>query len=171
MTYSIALKFTVCANVEQPAGGIIRASTESIAIGKELDGVDVRVMSSKCLTALLLSDIPQLSERIASSRHELVVVERIYAQAHDVAQVVCELGDLLPSLDIPQHTGHVTRRGEDPSVVDESAAGQVARVPAKLPGHPCGTFSCAQVVDGANVVETTACHIVATGRIRAGHDP
>jgi hypothetical protein len=56
-----------------------------------LDGVDVGVVSGKCLDTLLLTDIPQLGESIASTRDELVVIERVYAQAHDIAQVVCEL--------------------------------------------------------------------------------
>jgi hypothetical protein len=44
-------------------------------------------------------------------------------------------------------------------------------VPAKLSCHPCRAFSCAQVVDGANVVKTTASDVVAAGRVGASHDP
>lgn len=165
------MQLAVSADIEQPARSIIGTSTKGIAVGEELNRVDVGVVSSKSLTALLLSDVPELSKGIASTGHELVVVERVNAQTHDVAQVVCKFCDLLAGLDVPEHASHVAGRGKDAAVVDETAARQVAGVPTKLPCHSGGAFSRAQVVDGANVVETTASHVVAAWRVSAGHDP
>lgn len=128
-------------------------------------------MSSESLRALLLSNIPELSESIARSRDELVVIERIYAQTHNITQMVRELRDLLTSLNVPKHTGHVAGRSEDASVVNEAAATEVADVSAELSRNSCWAFPCAQIVDGADVVQTAACHIVAAGRICASHDP
>jgi len=170
-TYSVTLKFAIRTNVKQSARRVVRASTESVSVGEELNRIDVGVVCRKGLAALLLTNVPQLGESIASTRHELVVVERVDAQAHDVAQVVGEFCDLLSSLNVPQHASHVTGRCEDAAVVDEATAGEVARVPAKLSCHPCRAFSCAQVVDRANVVKTTTSHVVAAGRVGASHDP
>jgi len=165
------LELAIRTNIEEPARGIVRTGTESVSVGEELDGVDVGVVCCKGLAALLLTDIPQLSERIASTGHELVVVKRVDAQAHNIAQVVCEFCDFLSSLNVPKHASHITGGCEDAAVVDEATAGKVARVPAKLSCHPCRAFSRAQIVDGADVVETTAGHIVAAGRVGASHDP
>jgi hypothetical protein len=128
MPYRVALQFAVGPDVEKPTRRIVGPCAKGIAVREELDGIDVGVVRSKCLTALLLANVPQFCKGIARSRDELVVIKWIYAQAHDITKMVCELGDLLASLNIPQHTGHVARRGEDAPVIDEPAAAEVAGV-------------------------------------------
>lgn len=91
-----------------------------------MNGVDVGVVGGEGLHTLLLTDIPQLGEGIASTRHKLVVVQRVDAQAHDIAEVVGELMHLGASFQIPEHAGHVTRGSQDALVADESAAGQIS---------------------------------------------
>jgi len=56
-------------------------------------------------------------------------------------------------------------------VVKKSAAGQVTGVTGQLPTHPNITLPRLEAVDGANVVESAACHIVSGLRIRACHYP
>lgn len=58
-------------------------------------------MRRKGLHALLLSDVPELGESVASTRDELVVVERVDAQAHNVAEMVGEFVYLGAGLEIP----------------------------------------------------------------------
>ena len=171
VAYRVGLQLAVGANVEQTARGIIGAGTKGVAVGEELDGVDVRVVRRKGLHALLLADIPQLGEGIAGARDKLVVVERVYAQTHHVTQVVGKLVHLGARLQIPEHTGHVTGGGEDALVADEPAATQVARVARQLACHTRGAFPRGQVVDGADVIQATAGHVVPRGRVRARHDP
>ena len=128
-------------------------------------------MRGESLDALLLSDVPELRESVASTGDELVVVERVNAQAHYVAEMVGEFMHLGASLQIPQHTGHVTRRCENTLVGDESAATEVARVAGQLACHTCWTFPSRQIVDGADVIETTTGDVVAGRGVGAGHDP
>lgn len=170
-TYGIALQLTVGADIKQPTRRIVGASTKSIAIGEKLDCVDVGVVRSKGLHAFLLADIPQLGEGIASARYELVVVEGVYAQAHDISQVVGELMHLGPGFQVPKHAGHVARRGEDSLVAYEPTATEVSRMARQLSRNAGRAFARGQVVDGADVVQATAGHIVAGGRVRARHDP
>ena len=122
VTYSVCLQFPVRPNIEQSARCVVGSGTKGIAVGEELDGIDIRVVRGEGLHALLLPNVPQLRESIASTGDELVVIERIDAQAHHVTEVIGEFAQLLAGLDIPKHAGHVTRRCEDPSVVDEAAA-------------------------------------------------
>ena len=82
-------------------------------------------MGSESLHTLLLTNIPQLGKRIASTRYELVVVEGVDELAHEIAQVVGELVYLGASFQVPKHAGHVAGRGKNSLVADESAAGQV----------------------------------------------
>ena len=81
-----------------------------MTIREELDGVDVGLVASEGLDSLTSTNIPELGESIASTRDESVLVGRVKADAHDVSEMVGELSDLLASLNIPLHTGHVTRR-------------------------------------------------------------
>jgi len=83
-------------------------------------------MGGESLNTLLLSNVPKLCEGIAGTRNELVVVERVDAQAHDIAEMIGKFLQLLASLDIPEHTSHVTRRCQDAAVVDEATAREVA---------------------------------------------
>lgn len=45
-------------------------------------------MCGKGLCALLLSDIPDFGKGVASARNEHVIIDRIQAEAHDVAKVI-----------------------------------------------------------------------------------
>ena len=51
---------------------------------------------------------------------------------HNVSGMVFEGHDADASLDIPKDARHVARRGDDLPVVDETAAGEVARMSAEL---------------------------------------
>lgn len=93
-----------------------------MAVGEELNGVNIGLVASKSLNGLAGSDIPKLGEGIASTGNESVLVGRVQADAHHIAKVVRKLGNLLTSLDIPLHTSHIAGRGEDASVVDKSTA-------------------------------------------------
>lgn len=170
-TYRICLEFPVRANIEQTARCVVGARSERVSVGEELDSIYIRIVGGERLHALLLSDVPELSKGIAGARDELVRVERVYAQAHDIAQMVGEFVDLGACLKVPEHAGHVTRGGEDLPVTDESAAAEVTRVAGELSSHASWAFSRRQVVDGADVVETTAGDEVAAGGVGAGHDP
>ena len=77
--------------------------------------------------------------------------------------MVAELDDADTSLDIPQHAGHVTRRGNDLAVVDESTAAEVTRVSTQFTGTPGGgsRILLVQAVDRANVIKTSASNKVA----------
>ena len=121
-TYSVALQFSVGADIEKTARSVVGTSTESVSVGEELNGVDVRVVGGESLDTLLLSNVPKLCEGVASTGNELIVVEGVDAQAHDIAEMVGKLLQLLSSLNIPEHTGHVTRRSQDAAVVDEATA-------------------------------------------------
>lgn len=136
-----------------------------------MNGVDVRVVGGKSLNTLLLSDVPKLSESIARTRNKLVVVEGVDAQAHDVAEMVGKFLELLAGFDVPEHAGHVTGRGQDTTIVDEATARKVARVAREFSGDASGTVASRKVVDGANIVETTASDVVAAGSVGASHDP
>lgn len=67
--------------------------------------------------------------------------------------------------------GHVAGAGDDLVVVEEAAAGEVARVAGKLPRHPDVPFPGFQAVYGANVVQTTARDERAGRGVRARHYP
>ena len=53
---------------------------------------------------------------------------------HHITSVVTELHNAHTSLNIPQHTGHVTRGRHDLAVVEEAAAAEVTRVSAEFAG-------------------------------------
>lgn len=143
-----------------------------MAIGEELDGVDIGLVAGKCLNRLSGTDIPELSESIAGSRNEGVGVRGIKADAHHVSEMVGEVNNLLAGFNIPLNTSHVTRGGNDASVVDKSTAREVASMARELPRHSGRTVALlVQVVDGADVVEATTGNIVSTGRVGTGHDP
>jgi hypothetical protein len=143
-----------------------------VAIGEELNGVNVGLVAGKGLDGLACSDIPELGERVAGTGDEGVLVCGVQADAHNVAEMVGKLVDLLARLDIPLHAGHVAGRGQDAPVVDEAAARQVAGVARQLTGDARGAVALlVQVVDGADVVETTACDKVSARGVGASHDP
>lgn len=110
-------------------------------IREELDGIDIRFVTSKCLNGLSSTDIPHLGESVTGAGDECVLVRGVQADAHDVSQVVGELGHLLARLDIPPHAGHVTGGGEDATVINEAAAREVSCMSRKFPGDTRGTIA------------------------------
>ena len=128
-------------------------------------------MAGKGLNSLARSNVPKLGKSITSTGDEDVLVGRVDADRHHVAEVIRKFRDLGAGLNIPQHTGHVSRGSDDAAIIDEAAAGQVTRVTRQLPSNASGTFARGQVVNGTDVVKTTASHVVSTGRVGARHDP
>ncbi len=127
-TDRILVKFTVCTDVEETAGGIVGPGTKRISIWEELDSIDVRFVASEGLNGLAGANIPEFGEGIAGAGDENVLIGRIDANAHDISEVVGEFSDLGPSLDIPEHASHIARRGQNAAVIDEAATGKVARM-------------------------------------------
>lgn len=93
-----------------------------MTIREELNGIDVGLVARKGLHSLTSSDIPELCEGVASTGDEGILVCWVEADAHDIAEVIGKLDLLGARLDVPLHAGHVSGRGEDAPVVDESAA-------------------------------------------------
>jgi hypothetical protein len=90
---------------------------------------------------------------------------------HDIPRVVVELDDPDSSIDVPEHARHVPRARQDLPVVQEAAAREVARVRAQLPRDLDVPLFGAEIVDGADVVQSSAGDKVPRGGVRAGHDP
>lgn len=169
--YLVGVEFAIRTNVEQTAGGVVRTGSESVSVGEELDGVDVGFVSSESLHRLSGTDIPQLGEGIAGARNENVLVCRVDADRHHVAKVISEFSNLRARFDIPQHASHVAGRRDDSAIVDEPTAREVAGVSGELTRDTGRTLTRGEVVDRANVVETTAGDVVSTRGIGTGHHP
>ena len=91
---------------------------------------------------------------------------------HNITGVVRELNDSDTGLDVPENAGHITGRRDDLSVVDEATAGEITGVGGELAGTlDTHAVLVPEVVDGTNVVETTAGDKGGGGRVGAGHDP
>lgn len=90
---------------------------------------------------------------------------------HDVSRVVVELNNPHSRIHIPKHAAHVTRRRQDLTVVQEATAREVPRVSRQLPRDLDGPLLAPQVVNRANVVESTASDKVTARGIGARHDP
>lgn len=118
----VSHQLLVSAEVKQPAGGVIRASGKCIAIGKEADGVDVRLVTGEGLPAHAFPHIPEFGRSVTGPRDKESGV-RSKGQAHDVPGVASESGRLLACLDVPQSTGGVSGAGDDLIVIQEAAAG------------------------------------------------
>lgn len=170
-TYRVGVELTIRTDIEQSTGGVIRPGTERIAIGEELNGVDIRLVARKGLHGPSGANIPKFGESIAGAGDENVLIGWVDADAHDISEVVGEFGHLGPGLDIPEHASHIPRGGQDTTVVDEAATGQVAGVTGELTSDTGRTFPGGEVVDGADVVETTAGHVIAAWSIGACHHP
>jgi len=166
-----SVQFTVRPNIEQSARSIIRAGSKGIAVREELHSIDVRFVASEGLRCTTAAYIPQLGRGIASTRDEDILVGA-EGQAHNVPGVVTELDHPHAGFDIPEHAGHVTRTGDNLPVVDESAATEITGVRAELSSTlDTAPLFAVEVVDGANVIQSTASHEVAGGRVSASHDP
>ena len=96
--------------VKQPAGRIVAASPERVPVGEETHVVDVGLVPLKGALAVPAPNVPQLGGGVAPSAYERLDVLRRDVDAHDVPVVVRELGLLLPGLDVPQNTRHVSAR-------------------------------------------------------------
>lgn len=139
--YLVGVKLAVGTDIEETAGSVVGTSTEGVAVGEELNGIDVGLVAGECLDGLSGTDIPQLGESVACTRNEDVLVGRVDADRHHVTQVVGELGNLGSRLDIPQHTRHVAGRSNDAAVVDEATAGEISRVSGELARDTSGAFA------------------------------
>ena len=170
-TDRVLVELPVRTNIEKTAGGVIRSGTKCITIGEELDRIDVGFVPSECLNGLARTYIPELRKGIAGSRDKNVLVGRVDAVAHDIAEMVGKLGDLGACLHIPEHARHVTRGRQYATVVDEAAAGKIARMAGKFTSHTSRTFTRGEVVYRANIVESTTGDVVVARCIGASHYP
>jgi len=148
-------KLAVGTDIKQAARRIIGPASKGHSVGEVLHCVDIGLMSLKGLHALASSEVPQLGGGIASTRDEAVLVRR-NGNTHDIAVVVRELGNFRTGFNIPQDASHVTRTGNDLAIVEETAAGKVTRVGVKFAAHTDGRIPTPEVVDGADVIKTTA---------------
>jgi len=174
LVVGVLVDLSVGADIEETAGRVIRAGADSIAIGEELNGVDIRFVAVEGLdTRLVDTMIPQLGGGITRTRHKLTLGVH-HGNAHDITGVIGE--DALGSLgfNVPQYTSGVARGGDDLGITDETAARQVALVMSQLRIgllRQVVVLAVGQAIDGAEVIEAAARHEVARGRIGASHDP
>ena len=172
LTYAVDVEFTVSTNIEQSASSVIGAGYERMTVREELDGVDIGLVACKSLDRLTRSDIPQLGEGIAGTRNEGVLVCWVQADTHDITKVVGELDHFGASLNIPLHACHVSGGGQDTPVIDKTTTGEIAGVARQLTSHPSRAIPILiQVVNGANIVQTTARNVVSAWCVGASHDP
>ena len=63
--------------------------------------------------------------------------------------------DLLAGLHVPESAGHVSAGRHDLTVIDEPAAGEVARVSGQLPGHSSVPLASIEVIDGTDIIQAS----------------
>jgi len=86
--------------------------------------------------------------------------------------MITKLHDSHTGFDIPKHTSHVTRAGDNLPIANEATATEITGVSAQLaPASDAVRFSTVEVIDGTDVVETAACNEVSGRRISASHNP
>jgi hypothetical protein len=90
---------------------------------------------------------------------------------HDITIVVRELCKFCSLFNVPQDASHITTASDDLAVVEEAAAREVPNVCVELSAHADGHLAAAQVVHGADVIQTTACNKPSRGGVRTGHHP
>lgn len=90
---------------------------------------------------------------------------------HDIARVVHKVCKFLTGVNVPQDARRVATRRQHPVVVHEPAAADIACMSCQFSRGLDGPVACVQVVDRANVIETTGCYVVARGSICTRHDP
>jgi len=128
-------------------------------------------MSSERLGSLAAPDVPQLGGCIASTRYEDILVGA-EGQTHNIPSVVTELYNADTSLNIPEHAGHITRAGDNLTVIEESATTEITGMSAQFTGTlDVASVLAIQVVYGTNVVKTTAGDEVPGRGVGTGHDP
>jgi len=86
-------EFSVGSDIEETASDVIGTSSEGHSVGEELNGIDVRVVSSKCLSTFTGSDIPKFGCGITSSGNKNVLVDWVDGNTHNVSIVVREFSD------------------------------------------------------------------------------
>lgn len=106
-TYTVDIELAVGADIEQPAGGVVGAGDERVAIREELDGVDIGFVASKGLDCLTGPNIPEFCESIAGTGDEGVLVGRVQADAHDVSKMIRIFHNLASGLNVPLHARHI----------------------------------------------------------------
>lgn len=169
---AVEVELAIGANIKEAARGVVGTGNKGVAVGEELDGVDIGLVAGKGLDSLACANIPELGEGVAGTGNKRVLVGGVQANAHDIAKVVGELGDALASLNVPLDAGHVARGGEDAAVIDEAAAREVSGVARQLAGDAGRAIVLlVEVINGANIIETTAGDVVSAGGVSAGHDP
>lgn len=124
-----------------------------------LNGVNIGLVAEERLDALAGADIPDFGGKVAGARDKDVLLGED-GQAHDITSVIQELDQLCTGLDIPEKARDVAGGGQDLLIVQEAAAREVARVRAQFASDANRTLFCLEVVDRANVVQTTAGNIV-----------
>lgn len=114
-------------------------------------------MAHESLYAFARPDIPQLGRCVTCAGYENILIGREGQAArretldqqtfwlrfpgrfdclpHDVSRMIIEFLHPRPSLDVPQHAGHVPRARHDLSVIDEPTTTQVTRMRAQLSRH------------------------------------
>lgn len=61
----VLLHLLIGAEVEEAARRVVRAGRERLAVGEEVDGVDVRLVAGERVRALLAICVPHLGGRVA----------------------------------------------------------------------------------------------------------
>jgi len=167
-------KLSVGTKVVKAARSIVRTCSEGVSVGEGGNGVDVGFVTSESVSTLARLDVPNLGGGVAGTRDEDALVWGDGAR-HDVTLVAlvftAVFGDLCSCLDIPKDACHVSRGGDDLLLVKESTARKETGVSAELSADSDWEFSATKVVDGTNVVETTASNKTTRRREGAGHDP
>jgi len=94
---------------------------------------------------------------------------------HHITSVVTKFDYSYSRLYVPKHAGHISRAGDNLSVVDESAARQISRMSAELPPafHTLTTTTILglEIVDRANVIQAATSNEVPRWRVSTSHDP
>ncbi len=129
-------------------------------------------MSLEGLGAFTCSQIPYFGSSIAGSGHKSVIlVSGIDGHTHDVPVMIIKFQYLGASFDIPQDACHVTGGCDNLSVVEEAATREISRMRVEFPTNANGNFARTQVVDGADVIQSSTCHKPTAGRVGTCHYP
>jgi hypothetical protein len=71
--------------------------------------------------------------------------------------MIAELCQSYTRLDVPEHASHVSRAGDDLTVINESTATQITRVSTEFPrALDAVAFLYPEIVDGADVIKASA---------------
>ena len=63
--------------------------------------------------------------------------------------------DLLAGLHVPESARHVSGGRYYLTIIDEPAAGEVARVPGQLPGNSSVSLASIEVIDGTDIIQAS----------------